>query len=77
MATIPFVMCTIPFIWASGQKYFIDSMDQDLYEALKKINYVYKLFFPSIPWSGELVPKKIVVNHFNNSHADNAVAILV
>ncbi len=62
IVSIPFVTSVIPIIWVSNTDYSIDSMDEDLYYALANIKNVFKLFYPSLSWSGNLVPKKLVKN---------------
>lgn len=59
IVTMPFVMCMMPIIWASNDTWSIDVMDQDLYESLESIRQIFKLMYPSLSWSGNLVPKKL------------------
>jgi len=60
--SIPFIMAVIPIVWASDRSWFIESMDQDLYHSLLNIKKVFKLFYPSMAWDGELVPQRLVKN---------------
>lgn len=62
IVTIPFIMNVIPMVWVSGNRYHIDSMDEDLYYSLQEIKEVFKTFYPSISWEGELVPRMLVKN---------------
>ena len=40
-------------------------MDKDLFYALKKIKKVFKQFYPSLSWSGKLIPGKLIKNSIN------------
>lgn len=62
IVTVPFVMCMMPIIWASNRTWTINSIDKELYESLKVLRSVFKLFYPSLSWEGDLVPKKIKMN---------------
>lgn len=75
---IPFIMSVIPIIWASNKTWSIDVMDEDLYHSLSNIKKVFKLFYPSLPWSGALVPERLIKNlPLCNQHELNAdIALL-
>jgi len=60
--SIPFVLSVISLVWESGQEYYIEEMDQELYYSLQKIKEVYKVFYRSVDWSGELIPDHLVKN---------------
>lgn len=62
IVSIPFITTMIPIIWISGDTYSIECMDYDLFYALEEIKKVFKLFFPTVSWSGKLIPKKIKKN---------------
>ncbi len=64
---IPFITFIIPLIWVSDKQYSIDVMDYDLYHSLIKIKNIFKKFYPSLSWSGELIPKKLKKNRINRS----------
>lgn len=61
--TMPFVMTVMPIIWASNQTFTIGSIDKKLYASLEEIRKIFKLFYPSISWSGKLIPKEFKENH--------------
>lgn len=63
ITSIPFITTIIPVIWASDELYTIDVMDEDLFYALKKINNVFRKFYPSLAWSGKLIPKELKKNY--------------
>ena len=46
LATVPFLLTVAPVIWISNQSYEIEEMDEDLYQALAKIQQVFQAFFP-------------------------------
>ena len=75
--SIPFIMCVIPIIWMTNKTCSIEAMDEDLYYSLQKIKQVFRLFYPSISWAGELVPQKLVKNnsHFTTT-SENELALL-
>ena len=50
-------------------------MDSDLYESLKKIKIIFKLFYPDVQWTGELIPTRIVQNKPKKIVADDEIAI--
>ena len=76
VVTTPFVMCMIPIIWASNRTWTIKVMDKDLYESLEKIRHVFKLFYPSLDWSGQLIPKKVVKNRPKKLRGTDHTALL-
>ena len=61
--SIPFIMSVISLVWESGKTYFIQAMDAELFNALKIIKDVYKVFYPNVAWNGELIPDQLITNH--------------
>lgn len=59
---IPFVAVAAPIIWGTNSYYSIPSIDADYYAALQRIKKAYQILYPSLSWSGEIVPEKIVKN---------------
>ncbi|HZW61060.1 MAG TPA: hypothetical protein VFF04_02445 [Candidatus Babeliales bacterium] len=74
LVTIPFIMNVAPIVWISDKQYSVESMDQDLYNALNVIQKVFQAFYQSKSWSGKIVPKKLVVNKVQKK--PNTVATL-
>jgi len=75
--TIPFIMDVIPMVWVSNKAWSIDIMDEDLYHSLKKIQNVFQFFYPSLSWSGDLIPNRLVKNMPNVQCGNqNDVAVL-
>ena len=72
ICTIPFIMNVIPMVWVSDQKWVIDIMDADLYYSLEKIKKVFKFFYPSLNWDGQLVPRVLVKNKCVHNNYDCA-----
>ncbi len=64
IVTMPFIMYVISTVWISGEKYYIDAMDEKLHESLKVVRKVFKRMYPHTPWNGELVPKKLVKSSY-------------
>lgn len=62
--TMPFIMNVISMVWVSGKKYYIESMDRELYESFKIIKKIIKKMYIKLPlkWDGELIPKKLIDN---------------
>lgn len=74
--TIPFILCAIPAIWFSGKTYTIETMDKDLYDSLKKIQHVFKIFYPKFKWDGKLIPKKLEKNYLHKTKKKNKIGVL-
>ncbi len=62
IVTMPFLMHVIAIVWISGEKYYIDSMDENLYRSLVTVREVFKKMYPRTSWSGQLIPRKLVPN---------------
>lgn len=60
--TMPLIMNTIAIIWISGNDYYIDAIDRDLYYSLEIVRKVFKRFYPSTSFNGNLIPKRLVNN---------------
>ena len=60
--TIPFIALAAPAVWVSGKTFSVESIDNDLYESLKKIKEVFKLFYPTVSWDGDIVADRIIEN---------------
>lgn len=58
--TMPLIMNTIGMIWISGKDYVIDEMDRELYHSLELVRTIFRRFYPSTSFDGNLIPKKIV-----------------
>lgn len=77
VVTIPFLASIMPVIWVSGKTWTIDVMDKDLYTSLEVIRHVFKLFYPTLDWSGQLVPKKLEKNRPPSSlDPEHSIALL-
>lgn len=59
---MPFIMNVISLVWISGEDYYVESMDQEVYDSLERIKQVFKVFYPKTSWTGRLIPKKLVTN---------------
>ncbi len=75
--TMPLIMNTISIIWISGQDYYIEAMDKDLYDSLNTIHEIYKRFYPNTVWNGRLIPRTLVDNKKNleNKPKVNGIAL--
>ncbi len=64
--TMPLIMNTIAMIWISGEDYYIDAMDYDLFESLEIVREIFRRFYPATALNGNLIPNKLV--HTKKSH---------
>jgi len=66
IVTMPVIMNLIALIWASGDVYYIDAMDEQLYHSLEIVKEVFKRLYPYSSWDGKLIPRSLVDNkeHF-------------
>ena len=60
IALMPFVMNIISLIWISGEEYTIECMDEEVYHSLERIKEVFRVLYPQTPWTGTLVPQRLV-----------------
>lgn len=58
--TMPLIMNTIGMIWISGNDYSIDQMDRELYHSLELVRGIFRRFYPSTSFNGNLIPKELV-----------------
>ncbi len=47
-------------VWFSGENYYVDSMDIEVYDSLEKLNEVFQEIYPESTWSGKIIPRKLV-----------------
>jgi hypothetical protein len=73
--TIPFIMSIIPIVWISNNRYTINVMDADLYYALERIHKVFKIFYPSTAWDGQLIPDRLI-KHQASATPQQTLAVL-
>lgn len=74
--TAPAILLFSPMIWYSNQQYSIKEMDEDLFNSLKVIKQVFKLFWPTQEWAGELIPNKLVCNRSRKAMPSKAIVQL-
>ncbi len=60
--TIPFITMAAPAVWISGKTWAVESIDKDLYYSLKRIKEVFKLFYPTISWEGDIIAHRVIEN---------------
>ncbi len=58
--TMPFLMNVISIVWISGNTYYLDEMDRELYHSLERVKKVFKTMYPRTSWNGELRVRKLV-----------------
>lgn len=76
--SMPFIMNVISIVWISGEIYYIDEMDAELYDSLERVKRVFKKMYPGTSWEGELRPRKLI-NHpipFPVSNSPERTALL-
>lgn len=57
--TAPFILSVISLVWASGETYYVKTLNRNLARSLKIIKEVYKKFYPQITWDGVLIADKL------------------
>lgn len=62
LVLMPFLCNVVTIVWISGKKYFVDSMDEDLYHSFARIKKVFQKLYPKTSWDGDIIPRKIVKN---------------
>lgn len=70
---MPFLLNVISMVWNSGKRYTIPSLDSNLYASLEIIKKNYIKMYPNLPWTGELIPDKLVKNKVecNTTHPES------
>lgn len=78
IATMPVIMNVIGLIWVSGKTFYIDSMEEELYQSLKTIKKLIQVINPNTKWRGKLKPRKRVslAKQFAQMHEESRKAIL-
>lgn len=79
IVTMPAIMNLITLIWASGDTYYIDAMDQDLFYSLQVVKEVFRRLYINTAWQGELKPRSLVNNasgYFVPQKSDDHIAVL-
>lgn len=58
--SLPVVLNLYSLVWFSGEDYYIDEMDTEVYHSLKKLKQVFKYMYPKSSWNGNIIPRKLV-----------------
>ena len=66
--SMPLILNVISIVWISGDVYYVDEMDSELYESLARIKEVFRIMYPKTSWNGELRARKLVAHNFVPSH---------
>lgn len=75
--TLPFILNVISIVWLSGQTYYVDEMDSQLYYSLQKIRRVFQILYPGTQWNGTLEAHRLVDNPFPLATSDDTHAALL
>ncbi len=59
IVSLPFLMQVVTTVWASNKEYYIDEMNDEVYESLERVKRVFQIFYPKTSWNGRLIPKKL------------------
>lgn len=62
--SLPFLLNVIAIVWISGNTYYVDEMDTELYHSLMRIKKVFQTMYPKTLWNGELQPIKLVAHDY-------------
>lgn len=73
--TMPLIMNTIAMIWVSGEDYYIDAMDEDLFKSLEIVHEVFRRFYPATALNGNLIPLKLVNNKTSFKATASGIAL--
>lgn len=76
LVSLPFIMNVISLVWISGNDYYIDSLDQEVYESLERIKKIFTVFYPKTGWNGRLIPRKLVRNKTPINTDSDHIALL-
>ncbi|MBA2307509.1 hypothetical protein H0W26_05230 [Candidatus Dependentiae bacterium] len=76
LVIMPFIMHVLSAVWISGETYYVDSMDRDLFYSIQKLKKVIKAMYPKTPWKGNLIPRKVVHNTQQFTHDESHMALL-
>lgn len=60
LVMLSFVLTIFSAVWVSGETYYLDSMDSDVYNGLEKLKKIYEILYPKTLWYGQLIPRKLV-----------------
>lgn len=60
--TMPLLLNVFSIVLISGEEYFIDAMDEDLYHSLSIVAEALKRLYPRTVWQGRLTPRKLINN---------------
>ena len=60
IVTMPFIMNAVSIVWISGNTYYVDEMDTELYYSLERVKKVFQTMYPRTSWDGELRARKLV-----------------
>lgn len=77
--SMPIVLNLATVVWFSGEDYYVDSMDKNLYESLKKIKQIIQLVYQKTEWDGNIIPRKIVdlAPQFDYIHKNSTDKVLL
>ncbi|MBA3752036.1 hypothetical protein H0X06_04545 [Candidatus Dependentiae bacterium] len=76
LVIMPFIMHVLSAVWISGENYYVDSMDRDLFYSTLQLKKVIKAMYPKTPWKGNLIPRKVVHNTQEFQRDDSHMALL-
>lgn len=77
IVTMPFILNVISIVWISGNTYYIDKMDAQLYDSLETIRTIFQYLYPKTKWDGKLIPQTLTDNKCNlTKHAPTHTALL-
>lgn len=74
--SMPFVMNVISIVWISGETFWVEEMDQELYESLERVKKVFKTMYPKTSWNGQLKARKLVTHARQFSDDAHKTALL-
>ncbi len=58
--SMPVILNLFSLVWFSGDDYYVDSMDKNLFESFKRLKKLYQFLYPKTGWHGRIIPRKLV-----------------
>lgn len=74
--SMPFVLNVVSIVWISGETYYVDEMDAELFDALERVKKVFATMYPKTSWHGELKARKLVSHPRPFAPDDTKTALL-
>jgi hypothetical protein len=61
----PFVFDVLSTVFASGESYYVDSLDENVWNSFEQIRSIWECMYPEINWTGRLNCREKIKHHFH------------